>query len=68
MQNKKEKKFISIVLYLHNVREEILPFFQEILSFLEERFEQFEVIAVNDDCTDGTIEVLKEYLEKRDEN
>lgn len=65
MQNKKEKKFISIVLYLHNVRDEVLPFFQEILPYFEERFEQFEIIGVNDDCTDGTIEVLKEYLEQR---
>ncbi|MBR3606541.1 MAG: glycosyltransferase [Lachnospiraceae bacterium] len=65
MQNKKEKKFISIVLYLHNVRDEVLTFFQEILPYFEERFEQFEIIGVNDDCTDGTVEVLKEYLENR---
>ena len=65
MQNKKEKKFISIVLYLHNVKEEIIPFFQEIISLLEEKFERFEIIGVNDDCTDGSIEILKEYLEKK---
>ncbi len=62
----KEKKFISLVVYLHNDEEEIIPFFQQILPVVEQRFDQYEIVLVDDACTDGTITRLKEYLEKAD--
>lgn len=62
--NKREKKFISLVVYLHNVEKEVVPFFEKVVPALEERFEQYEVVCVDDGCTDATIGVLKEYLDK----
>ena len=62
--NKKEKKFISLVVYLHNVEAEIVPFFEKVIPVFEEKFEQYEVVCVDDGCTDGTVGILKEYLEE----
>lgn len=62
--NKKEKKFISLVVYLHNVEKEVVPFFERVIPVFEEKFEQYEVVCVDDGCTDGTVAVLKDYLEE----
>lgn len=61
--NKKEKKFISLVIYLHNVQQEVIPFFEKVIPVFEENFTQFEIVCVDDGCTDGTIGILKEYLD-----
>ncbi len=60
--NKKEKKFISLVIYLHNVEREVIPFFEKVIPVFEENFTQFEIVCVDDGCTDGTVGALKEYL------
>lgn len=62
--NKKEKKFISLVVYLHNVEKEVASFFEKVIPVFEEKFEQYEVVCVDDGCTDGTVAVLKDYLEE----
>lgn len=62
--NKKEKKFISIVVYLHNVEQEVVSFLEKIIPVFEDKFEQYEVVCVDDGCTDRTVDVLKEYLDK----
>lgn len=61
--NKREKKFISLVVYLHNAQNEVVSFFDKVVPVLANSFEQFEIVCVNDGCTDGTIGVLKEYLD-----
>ena len=60
----KEKKFISLVVYLHNVEEYIKYFMKSIVPVCESNFEQFEIVCVDDGCTDGTVDKLKEYLEE----
>lgn len=60
----KEKKFISLVVYLHNVEEYIKYFMKSIIPVCENNFEQFEIVCVDDGCTDGTVDRLKEYLEE----
>lgn len=60
----KEKKFISLVVYLHNVEEYIEYFLDKVLPVCDNHFQEFEIVCVNDGCTDGTIEVLKEHIEK----
>ncbi len=60
----KEKKFISLVVYLHNVEEYIKYFMKSIIPLCESNFEQFEIVCVDDGCTDGTVDKLKEYLEE----
>ena len=65
-QNGKEKKFISAVVYLHNEGEDVLDFFRRIVSVFENYFERYEIICVDDGCTDRTVGVLKEYLEEHE--
>ncbi len=60
----KEKKFISLVVYLHNVEEYIKYFMKSIIPVCESNFEQFEIVCVDDGCKDGTVDKLKEYLEE----
>lgn len=67
MENsKKDSKFISLVIYLHNAHGEIVPFLEKTIPTFERQFSEFEIIFVNDGCTDGTIEELREYLENSD--
>lgn len=61
---KKENKFVSLVVYLHNAENEIGNFLKTVLPVFEDNFMQFEIICVDDGCTDGTVERLKEYLDK----
>ncbi|MCI8358876.1 MAG: glycosyltransferase [Lachnospiraceae bacterium] len=61
---KKEKKFISLVVYLHNVEGYIQHFMSKIIPVCERSFQDFEIVCVDDGCTDGTVERLKEYLEQ----
>lgn len=61
---KKEKKFISLVVYLHNAEDYIQHFMAAVIPVCERSFQDFEIVCVDDGCTDATIERLKEYLEK----
>lgn len=60
-----EKKFISLVVYLHNAASWLSYFLDTVLPVCEENFEQFELVCVDDACQDGTVEVLKSYVAKR---
>lgn len=65
MQNsKKEKKFISVVVYLHDVEDAIQSFLGAVIPVCENHFQEFEVVCVDDGCSDGTIDKLKEFFEK----
>lgn len=59
----KEKKFISVVVYLHNVEEYIDYFLDKVLPVCSHHFQEFEIVCVDDGCTDGTIPKLREYME-----
>lgn len=59
----KEKKFISLVVYLHNVEEYIEYFFDKILPVCHAHFQEFEIVCVDDGCTDATVESLRAYIE-----
>lgn len=63
--NKKEKKFISIVVYLHDVAPYLKYFLDTIIPIYGENFDQFELVCVDDACQDHTIEILKEYVENK---
>lgn len=58
----KEKKFISVVVYMHNVADGIIKFLDTVIPFCKARFEEFEIVCVNDASTDMTVETLKDYL------
>lgn len=60
-----EKKFVSLVIYLHNSAEYLRKFMDTVIPVFEKNFEQFEIVCVNDACSDHTIELLKEYVEEK---
>lgn len=60
----KEKKFISVVVYLHDVEDFIKYFLKSVIPVCENHFQEFEIVCVDDGCTDDTIPRLKEYLEE----
>lgn len=60
----KEKKFISLVVYLHNSEDYITSFMEAVIPVCKSHFQDYEVVFVNDGCTDGTEARLKEYLQK----
>lgn len=62
--SKKEKKFISLVVYLHNVEDYMKYFLNAVIPVCEDNFQEFEIVCVDDGCSDGTLEVLKKYLEE----
>lgn len=61
----KEKKFISVVVYLHNAKDYITKFFDHVLPVLSDKFEQLEIVCVDDACQDNTMEVLRNYVEEK---
>lgn len=59
--NTKEKNFISAVVYLHNDGARATEFCRAVAAQLEEHFAQYELVAVDDACTDDTVETLRAW-------
>lgn len=59
--NTKEKNFISAVVYLHNDGTRAVEFCRAVAAQLEEHFAQYELVAVDDACTDETVEALRAW-------
>ncbi len=55
----KEKNFISAVVYIHNNESNIKEFLTKLVTTLSSKFLKYEIIFVNDDSTDGTINEIK---------
>ena len=55
MSTAKEKSFVSCILYLHNDGSEGKRFFARVCKVMDDHFEKYEMICVNDGCTDDTI-------------
>ncbi len=64
MAENKEKNFVSAVVYLRDQQDLVRPFFEKLNRQLSAHFEHYELIAVNDGCTDETVTRLKEWAEK----
>lgn len=64
IQNK-EKNFVSCVLYLHNDGKNIREFLKTVCRAMEQNFEKYEIVCVNDCCMDDTIEEIHRYLEEK---
>lgn len=56
----KEKNFISIVVYARNNEHQIDNFLKNIVSVLENKFEKYEIIFVNDSSRDKTVDKIQE--------
>ena len=57
----KEKNFISAVIYLHNDGPRAVEFCRLLTSELEAHFDQYELVAVDDACTDDTVPALRDW-------
>lgn len=62
----KEHNFISAVVYLHNDADRAVDFLALLQTQLEENFEQYEIVCVNDASTDDTAKLAREFAQKRD--
>jgi glycosyltransferase involved in cell wall biosynthesis len=57
----KEKNFISAVLYVHNNEEQLQSFLKKLYHVLDDNFEKYEVILVNDCSTDDGVSIIKSF-------
>lgn len=57
----KEKNFVSAVIYLHNDGGRAVEFCRMLAAELEEHFDQYELVAVDDACTDDTLPALRAW-------
>lgn len=55
----KEKKLISVIVYLYNNENTVLEFLDLIIQQADLLYEQFEVIIVNDSSTDSSVQKIK---------
>ena len=61
MNEAKEKNFISAVVCLREDAPDAVPFLSELDRQLNEHFEQYEIVAVNDGCTPAAVDRVREY-------
>lgn len=59
MELEKEKNFVSAVVYIHNDEQFIDEFQEKLSSLFEEKFENWEIIFVNDKSTDSSVAKIK---------
>ena len=59
--NDKEKNFVSAVLYLHDDGPRAAELCRAVTAALEEHFAQYELVAVDDACTDDTLPALRAW-------
>ena len=59
--NTKEKNFVSAVVSLHNDGARAVEFCRAAAAELEAHFAQYELVVVDDACTDDTVARLREW-------
>lgn len=61
MKVNKEENFISAVIYVNNNERTLKQLLKKIQTVLEENFNKYEIICVNDASTDGSVKIIKEF-------
>lgn len=59
----KEKNFASAVVYVHNDEKLIGSFLQTLYRIMGTHFEKYEVICVNDNSTDHSVSLIREFVQ-----
>ena len=67
MLQNKEKNFVSCVIYLHNDDSYIREFLDGICQVMQEHFEKYEIVCVNDCSMDNTVEEIHKFLEEKEQ-
>lgn len=60
MVKNKEQVYISVIIYAHNSKDSLGRSLNLVLNLLDERFEKFEIIVVNDASSDDTENKIKQ--------
>lgn len=55
----KEKNFVSAVVYVHNAEKRIEEFLSTVIEVMQDNFEHSEIICVNDNSDDESINAIK---------
>ncbi len=66
MKTNKEKNFVSCVIYLHNDGAVVKKFLGRVCSTMQDNFEKYEIVCVNDCCTDDTVLQIRDFLEEEE--
>ncbi len=60
-----ENKFVSIVVYLHNEESTVENFLDNVIPCIGDLFQKYEIICVDDACSDGTVEKIRDYAHSK---
>lgn len=60
--NSLEVNFVSVIVYVYNDQKYVQKFITQIVAILSNNFLKFEIIVVNDNSTDDSIKLLREYV------
>lgn len=63
--NTKEKNFVSAVVYLYNDGARGVEFCRAVAAQLDAHFAQYELVAVDDACTDDTVTALRAWAKEQ---
>jgi len=61
MINNKQKNFISVVIYVYNNQNQIFETLTNINNVLNQNFEKYEIICVNDASTDNSTKEIEKF-------
>ena len=64
MVENKEKNFISAVVYVNNNQDTLMNLLNKINNFLEENFNKYEIICVNDASRDNSVKIIKKFTKE----
>jgi len=56
----REKNFVTAIVYVHNAENRIEYFLEQLISVLEDHFENSEIICVNDASNDRSTDIIRE--------
>ena len=62
----KDNNFISAVVYLHNDGARAVEFCRTVAAELDANFKQYELVVVDDACTDDTVKQLRTWGREQD--
>ena len=62
----KDNNFISAVVYLHNDGARAVEFCRTVAAELDANFKQYELVVVDDACTDDTVKQLRAWGGEQD--
>lgn len=57
-----EQNFVSAVVYLNNDEHTVIPFLNILADVLKHNFKSFEIICVDDHCSDESVQKVKEFV------